>query len=72
MKCPCMVVSRIEPVDKLHKSAPYGIIGLKERGIHDGTNRRADADDSNGSFRPDTRQSPVKENRRKNLLFVYL
>lgn len=45
-----MVVSRIEPVDKLHKSAPYGIIGLKERGIHDGTNRRADADDSNGSL----------------------
>ena len=44
------VPSRVGPVDKLHRSAPCGIIGSKERGIHDGANRRADPNDCTGSF----------------------
>lgn len=61
---------RIGAVDKLHKSTLYGIINLEERDIHDGTNRRADADDSNGFFKLDTGQSLGKKIAAR-ISFVY-
>ena len=63
-------VLRIGAVDKLHKSTLYGIINLEERDIHDGTNRRADADDSNGFFKLDTGQSLGKKIAAR-ISFVY-